>query len=75
MHGAAAGMHLAITLQKGTRDRDIAARAAQERLWLWPLSPSYLGETARQGFVLGFGSTSAAQIPRAVGRLKALCTE
>jgi GntR family transcriptional regulator/MocR family aminotransferase len=75
VHGAEAGMHLAITLPKGIRDREIAMRAAQERLWLWPLSPSYLGETVRQGFVLGFGSTPAELIPRAVSRLRTLCVE
>jgi GntR family transcriptional regulator/MocR family aminotransferase len=75
VHGAEAGMHLAITLPKGTRDREIAARAATERLWLWPLSPSYMGEKVRQGFILGFGSTSAEQIPRAVNRIRALVTE
>jgi len=73
VHGADAGMHLAITFPRGINDREIVARAALERLWLLPLSPSYVGEDARQGFVLGFGSTPAEQIPRAVTRLKALC--
>jgi GntR family transcriptional regulator/MocR family aminotransferase len=75
VHGAEAGMHLTITLPKGIRDREIAARAAQERLWLNPLSPSYMGDGVKQGFILGFGSTPADQIPRAVARMKALCTE
>jgi GntR family transcriptional regulator/MocR family aminotransferase len=73
VHGAEAGMHLAITLPKGMNDREIAARAAQERLWLWPLSPSYISEKPRQGFVLGFGSTPAELIPRAVAKLKTVC--
>jgi GntR family transcriptional regulator / MocR family aminotransferase len=72
IHGAEAGMHLAITLSKGIRDREVAARAAQERLWLVALSPSYMGERVRQGFILGFGSTPVEQIPRAVSRLRAL---
>jgi len=72
VHGAEAGMHLAVTFPHGIRDRAIAARAAQERLWLWALSPSYLGEKVREGFILGFGSTPAAQIPRAVSRLRGL---
>ncbi len=74
VHGTEAGMHLAVTLPEGFRDREIAASAARERLWLWPLSPSYLGETSRQGFILGFGSTPAAQMPQAVGRLRAALT-
>jgi GntR family transcriptional regulator/MocR family aminotransferase len=72
VHGAEAGMHLTVTLPEGLNDQEIAARAAAERLWLWPLSPAYSGEKARQGFILGFGSTPAEQIPRAVRRLRAL---
>jgi GntR family transcriptional regulator/MocR family aminotransferase len=66
VHGVEAGMHLAFTLPQGLNDREISARAANSRLWLWPLSPSYTSSTPRNGFVLGFGSSLAAQIPRAV---------
>ncbi len=72
LHGAEAGMHLAITFPNGIRDREIVARAAQERLWLWALSPSYMSEIVREGFILGFGSTPTEQISRAVSRLRAL---
>jgi GntR family transcriptional regulator / MocR family aminotransferase len=68
--GAEAGMHLAIILPKGFRDQEIAARAAQQKLWLWPLSPAYLGDNTRQGFILGFGNTDAEEMPRAVSQLK-----
>jgi GntR family transcriptional regulator / MocR family aminotransferase len=70
--GADAGMHLVVTLPKGFRDQEVAARAAREKLWVWPLSPSYLEETPRQGFILGFGSTTAAEIPSAVHQLKSI---
>jgi GntR family transcriptional regulator/MocR family aminotransferase len=70
--GAEAGMHVVVMLPKGLRDREISARAAQHNLWLWPLSSSYLGEVTRQGFILGFGSTSAEEMPAAVRRLKSL---
>ena len=70
--GGEAGMHLTAMLPEGMRDREIAARAAEQNLWLWPLSPAYLGNDARQGFVLGFGSTTAADMPRAVQRLRGL---
>jgi len=66
IHGSEAGMHLAMTLPEGFRDVEISVRAARERLWLWPLSPSYLSDKPRQGFVLGFGSTTAEQMARAV---------
>lgn len=72
--GSEAGMHLAVTLPKRSRDVEIAERAARENLWIWPLSPSYLGEASRSGFVLGFGSTAAAEIPRAVRKLRNLLT-
>ena len=70
--GGEAGMHLAVLLPDIADDREIAARAAEKKLWLWPLSPSYLGEKPRQGFVLGFGSTTAEEMPRAVRRMKAV---
>jgi GntR family transcriptional regulator / MocR family aminotransferase len=70
VHGAEAGMHITVTLPEGFRDREIAINAAKDKLWLWPLSPSYMSETPRQGFVLGFGSTPAEQIPQAVHQLQ-----
>ena len=72
--GAEAGMHLVVTLPEGLRDQEISVRAARQSLWLWPLSPSYLGLGARQGFILGFGSTKAAEMPRAVRRLRNVLT-
>ena len=73
-HGAEAGLHLTVTLPKGYRDRVIAARAARQNLWLWPLSPSYLGATHRQGLILGFGGSTVEEIPNAVRRLRAVLT-
>ena len=70
IHGARAGMYLTVTLGKGYRDREVSAWAAKEGLWLWPLSQTYAGRAARQGFVLGFGGTPAREIAPAVGRLK-----
>jgi GntR family transcriptional regulator / MocR family aminotransferase len=69
--GDEAGMHLTVTLPKGSRDLEIAERAARENLWLWPLSPSYVGEP-RPGLILGFGSTAVPEIPRAVRKLRNL---
>lgn len=72
MHGAEAGLHLTVTLPRGCRDRAISARAARENLWLWPLSPSYLGAPHRQGFILGLGGATVAEIPAAVRRLRSV---
>ena len=69
--GGEAGMHLVVTLPNGSRDLEIAARASRQNLWLWPLSPSYLGE-ALPGFILGFGGTAVEEIPRAVRKLRNL---
>ena len=70
--GAEAGMHLAVALSGRVRDTEIAERAAHEKLWLVPLSSAYLENPARQGFILGFAGTTAAEMPGAVRRLKQL---
>jgi GntR family transcriptional regulator/MocR family aminotransferase len=70
--GAQAGMHLTVTLPKGTRDKEIAERAAAMNFWLWPLSPLYMSPRSRPGFILGFGSTAARHIPRAVRKFRSL---
>ena len=70
--GDAAGMHLAILVPDAWNDQQIAQRAAQQKLWIWPLSPAYLGKKRRQGFVLGFGSTDIRDIPEAVHRIRCL---
>jgi GntR family transcriptional regulator/MocR family aminotransferase len=70
--GGEAGMHRTVTLPNQIHDLEIAERAARENLWLWPLSPNYLGEATRSGFVLGFGGTEVAEIPGAVRKLRGL---
>ena len=64
--GDQSGMHLTVTLPAGMNDVQIAHRAAERELWLWPLSRYYLGESVRQGFLLGYGGVAAQDIPRAV---------
>lgn len=73
-YGAAAGLHLTLSLPKSYRDVAISERAARQNLWLWPLSPSYVGPTTQQGLILGFGGMTAAEIPHAVRRLRAILT-
>jgi len=70
--GVDGGMHLVASLPKGYSDREIAERAAKQNLWLWPLSPSYLGTAPQPGFILGFGSTLTREIPKAVRQLRNL---
>ena len=70
--GSDAGMHLTVTLSDQLRDIEIAERAARQNLWVWPLSTAYFGKRSRSGFILGFGSVAASEIPRAVQRLARL---
>jgi GntR family transcriptional regulator/MocR family aminotransferase len=70
--GAQAGMYLSVILPKGLRDVDLATRAARENLSVQPLSPAYMSQNPRQGFVLGFGNVRAEQMPEAIRRLKNL---
>ena len=70
--GDEAGMHVAVRLENGSRDLEIAERAARLNLSLWPLSPSYMGEASRSGFILGFGGTRLTEIPNAVRKLRNL---
>jgi len=70
--GSEAGMHLVVTFKGKINDKRLSEQAASQRLWLWPLSPCYLGQGARAGFILGFASTPAEEIPASVRRLKKL---
>ena len=70
LHGAEGGLHLTVTLPKGYCDRAISAQASRRSLWLWPLSPAYLGAASRQGFILGFGGVTPEEIPTSVRRLR-----
>ena len=76
IHGSEAGMHLAATFRAGF-DRDdvtLAERAAVQKLWLWPLSKSYVTKDMRRGFILGYGNVAPQTMPKAVAKLKSLLT-
>lgn len=66
--GAQAGMHLVAELPEDREwnDIEIATAAAAKKVWLWPLSPAYVGERKRQGLILGFGNVAAEEIAGAV---------
>jgi GntR family transcriptional regulator/MocR family aminotransferase len=68
--GEQAGLHFSVTLPRGFRDHEISERALRHKLWLTPLSTSYMEHPAPQGLVLGFSNVSAAEIPRAVKKMK-----
>jgi GntR family transcriptional regulator/MocR family aminotransferase len=69
--GDEAGMHVTAMLHTKYRDEEVAARALRQKLSLWPLSCLYVNRP-RQGFILGFGGTTASEIPLAVRRLRTL---
>ena len=69
--GDRAGMHVVLELPRRVRDRDLAVRAAERGLWVAPLSACYVGKP-RNGLLLGYGSSRAADIPDAVRALRAL---
>jgi len=73
--GAGAGLHLTVTLPKGYGDRAISELAARQRLWLWPLSKSYVGTDSRQGFILGFGGVRKSEIADSVRRLHSVIND
>ncbi len=70
--GDEAGMYLTAALPRGSRDRPISERAAEQGLWLAPLSECYLGQPERQGFLLGYAGTPDDAIAAALERLAAL---
>jgi GntR family transcriptional regulator / MocR family aminotransferase len=62
------GMNLVVMLPESARDVELSRRAAARGLWLWPLSPYYLGQP-HKGFVLGFGNVQESDMPAAVCRM------
>lgn len=68
--GEEAGLHLSVTVPPGFCDHKISERAAQERLWLAPLSLYYVERPSPQGFILGFSNTPTQEIPRAVSKFR-----
>lgn len=68
--GAEAGLHLTLILPGLESDYNVALRAASQNLWMWPLSTAYIGAARRNGLILGFGSTQAADIPAAVRKIR-----
>jgi len=69
--GDEAGMHVTVFLKSHHKDEEIARRAVQHNLSLWPVSRSYFARP-RQGFILGFGGLTTREIPDAVRRLRRL---
>jgi GntR family transcriptional regulator/MocR family aminotransferase len=70
--GSEAGTHLVAIPDEEVDDRKFVERAAEQELWMWPLSPTYLGKKRRHGFVLGYGSAPSRIMSKAVRHLARL---
>ena len=62
------GMHQAVMLPDHVNDVVLARRAAERGLWLWPLSPYYLGRPSK-GFLLGYGGVEESEMAAAVRKM------
>ncbi|WP_243039374.1 PLP-dependent aminotransferase family protein [Dyella sedimenti] len=67
--GADAGMQLAGLLPPGVDDVEVSREAARRGVSVRPLSPCYLGESARSGLILGYGGASLEAIREGVRQL------
>ncbi|HEX4441842.1 MAG TPA: PLP-dependent aminotransferase family protein [Thermoanaerobaculia bacterium] len=70
IRGDEAGMFLSAVLPDGVPDREIATRAAERGLRVYPLSRCYLTKPARTGFVLGYGGIRRDEIAAGVRQLR-----
>lgn len=74
IHGADAGLHLAATFRSDRDDLAVAEKAAEQGLWLWPLSKNYVTRNVRKGFILGYGNVSTQMMPAAIAKLRSALT-
>jgi len=65
----AAGMHLVGRLPDDVDDRELAARAAAERVTVTPLSQYYSGGKPQRGLLLGYAAAGERQIAAGIERL------
>ena len=70
--GEQAGLHLVGALPRGLSDRALCERAAEQSIWVMPLTEYYLTGAARPGLVLGYGGTKSEEMPEAVRKLARL---
>lgn len=68
VHGAAAGLHLTVTLAPGTDDAALAAAALEEGVKVQPLS-WHAQRPGRPGLVLGYAAATASDIAEGIAVL------
>jgi GntR family transcriptional regulator / MocR family aminotransferase len=69
---AECGLQTAAWLSPGISDIMVAESAARERLEVYPLSPLYVAEKRRHGFLLGFGAVAPKELRSGAQRLAKL---
>jgi GntR family transcriptional regulator/MocR family aminotransferase len=62
VHNSDAGLHVTALLGQGVDDQDVAVRLGRRGVGMLPLSTSYIGQTRRQGLLLGFGCAAPQQL-------------
>lgn len=67
-----AGMHLVAKLPAHIDDDSLSRHAAEQGLWLRPLSRHYLGGHSQPGLVLGYAGVDDADIPESSRKLARL---
>ncbi|NGO72706.1 PLP-dependent aminotransferase family protein, partial [Streptomyces boncukensis] len=69
VHGAAAGLHLTVTFERGFADTELAARALERGVKTHPLSWHRQQSDGRPGLVLGYAARTPTEIADAVTEL------
>ncbi|MBQ1121979.1 PLP-dependent aminotransferase family protein, partial [Streptomyces sp. B15] len=72
VHGAAAGLHLMVTLPPGVRDTELAARGLALGVKTQPLS-WHTQRPDRPGLVLGYAAATPTAIAEGIAVLASLC--
>ena len=62
VHNADAGLHVTVLLREGIKDLSVIAALSRRGLAAHSLSSSYLGQTRRQGLLLGFGCSTPQRL-------------
>jgi GntR family transcriptional regulator/MocR family aminotransferase len=69
--GAAAGLHLVLTLPDGTDEAAVIARAAERGVGVHGMAQSYVRHSGPPALVIGYGRIADGALRRAVGELAA----
>ncbi|MDD7811350.1 PLP-dependent aminotransferase family protein [Mycobacterium sp. CSUR Q5927] len=69
LQGIAAGLHAVLLLPEGVSEADLLAAAQQREIALTGLAPFWHGPPKAEGIVVGYGTPTEPEYPRALGHL------